>query len=430
MFRENVTMENVTLNPKEQKRLQVLNEVNLGRLRIGQASVLMELSLRHSKRLLAGYRRGGAAALAHGNRGRIPYNRIDPLIREVVIELAKAKYRGFNQQHFSEKLDEEEGIPLSRSTVRRMLLEQGIGSPRKRRAPRHRSRRERYPKAGMLLQTDGSPHDWLEGRGTNFCLIGAIDDATSEVPYAYFQPEEDTAGYIRMLREINRSHGIPLALYHDQHSIFELSEDKLPSLAEQLAGKRPLTQLGRLLEELGINSISAKSPEAKGRVERLWRTFQDRLVSELRLAGASSISEANQVLGKFLPEYNRKFTVPAKEPGSAYRKAQPDFREEAVFCFKYNRIVGSDNVVKFGNQRLQILPTDHRQSYARCQVEVQLKLDNSLAISYQGQGLRTRPAPQEAPMLRRQMAVAGSERRDRQPVMPASSHPWKQWVYR
>lgn len=418
------------MNPKEQRRLQVLNEINLGKLRLKQGAMLMELSLRHSKRLLAGYRSQGAAALAHGNRGRLPYNRIDLVIREAVIELAKGKYRGFNQQHFSEKLSEEEGIVLSRSTVRRVLLEQGIASPRKRRAPRHRSRRERYPKEGMLLQTDGSPHDWLEGRGPKLCLIGAIDDATNEVPYAYFQYEEDTAGYIQMLREITRSHGIPLALYHDQHGIFELSEDKIPSLAEQLAGRKPLTQLGRLLEELGINSISAKSPQAKGRVERLWRTFQDRLVSELRLAGAKTISEANQVLEKFLPDYNQKFTVPAKELGSAYRKPEPDFREDEVFCFKYSRIVGSDNVVKFGNQRIQILPTPHRQSYARCQVEVQLRLDNSLAISYEGQLLRTRPAPEEAPILRRRMALAEIERRDRQPVKLASSHPWKQWVYR
>ena len=213
-------------------------------------------------------------------------------------------------------------------------------------------------------------------------------DATNEVPYAYFQDGEDTAGYIRMLREITRSHGIPLALYHDQHSIFELSKDKMPSLAEQLAGKRPLTRLGRLLAELGINSISAKSPQAKGRVERLWQTFQDRLVSELRLVGASSIQEANQVLAQFLPEYNRKFRVPAKEPSSSYRKPGPNFKADEVFCFKYSRIVGSDNVVKFGHQRLQILPTLQRQSYARCQVEVQFRLDNRMAVSYEGQLLK------------------------------------------
>ena len=387
MFRENVTMENVTLNQREQNRLIVLNEVNLGRLSIQQAANMMELSLRHTKRLLAGYRKEGAIALAHGNRGHLPYNAIDVMIQEQVIELARSKYTGFNQQHYSEKLQEQEGIPLSRSTVRRILLKEGIASPRKRRSPRHRSRRERYPKSGMLLQTDGSPHDWLEGRGPKMCLIGSIDDATGEVVYAYFQPQENTAGYIRMLRSITSSHGIPLALYHDRHSIFEVLKNKNPTLEEQLAGRRPQTQLGRILEELGINSISAHSPQAKGRVERLWETFQDRLVSELRLAGVNTEKEANQILIWFLPDYNRRFMVQAKEMGSAYRQPKPDFKPEETFCYKYTCSVGMDNVVRFGQKRLQILPSAQRLSYARCRVEVQARLDDTLVIYFEGQPL-------------------------------------------
>lgn len=418
------------MNQREQNRLQVLNGVNRGTISIMQASVAMQVSLRHTKRLLAGYRQRGAEALAHGNRGRQPYNKIDPVICTQVVELAKSKYIGFNQQHFSEKLKEQEGIPLSRSTVRRVLLKQGIASPRHRRAPRHRSRRPRYPQSGMMLQTDGSPHDWLEGRGPKCCLMGAIDDATNEVPYAYFQYQEDTAGYIRMLREITFSHGIPLALYHDQHSIFEMSEDKIPSLEEQLAGKKLQTQIGRLLDELGINSISANSPQAKGRVERLWNTFQDRLVSELRSVGASSIQEANQVLKRFLPDYNRRFMVPADEPGSAYRQPQPDLIADEVFCFKYSRVVGIDNVVRFGSKRLQILPTPQRQSYARCRVEVHLRLDNSLAIYYEKQPLKTRPAPMEATVLRKQVTMPEVVSSNNQPVQPLKFHPWRQWVYR
>jgi hypothetical protein len=148
----------------------------------------------------------------------------------------------------------------------------------------------------MLLQIDGSPHDWLEGRGPQLSLIGAIDDATGKVPYALFQEQEDTRGYFLMLREITLKKGIPLALYHDRHSIFELPPNKLPSIEEQLEGKIPLTQFGRLMEELGITSISANSPQAKGRIERLWGTFQDRLVSELRLAGAKYLSINNYII--------------------------------------------------------------------------------------------------------------------------------------
>lgn len=418
------------MNQREQNRLIVLNEVNLGRLSIQQAANMMELSLRHTKRLLAGYRKEGAIALAHGNRGHLPYNAIDVMIQEQVIELARSKYTGFNQQHYSEKLQEQEGIPLSRSTVRRILLKDGIASPRKRRSPRHRSRRERYPKSGMLLQTDGSPHDWLEGRGPKMCLIGSIDDATGEVVYAYFQPQENTAGYIRMLRSITSSHGIPLALYHDRHSIFEVLKNKNPTLEEQLAGRRPQTQLGRILEELGINSISAHSPQAKGRVERLWETFQDRLVSELRLAGVNTEKEANQILIWFLPDYNRRFMVQAKEMGSAYRQPKPDFKPEETFCYKYTCSVGMDNVVRFGQKRLQILPTPQRKSYARCRVEVQARLDDNLSIYFEGQPLKTLPAPLEATLLRKQLAVSTVTATQKPLAQDPLFNPWRKWVYR
>jgi len=422
-------MEKVTLNQKEQNRLQVLNSVNLKQIPIGQAAILMRVSMRHAKRLLAEYRKEGASAMAHGNRGKLPYNAIDVLIRQQVVDLAKTKYSGFNQQHLSEKLGEKEGIPLSRSTVRRILLKEGIASPRKRKAPRHRSRRERYPQAGMLLQTDGSPHDWLEGRGPKLCVIGAIDDATSEVVYAHFQMTETTSGYIRMFRAITHSHGIPLSVYHDRHSIFQVTDQQM-TLEDQLAGKSPQTQLGRILEELGINSISANSPQAKGRVERLWGTFQDRLVSELRLAGACNADQANQALKVFLPNYNRRFKVQAKEPGSAYRQPKPDFKPDQVFCYKYSRMVGIDNVVQFEQARIQILPSTQRQSYARCRVEVQARLDGTLAICYEGQILKTQPAPLEASILRKQISVpVPIARKDTLKPVPVF-HPWRQWVHR
>jgi transposase len=422
-------MEKVTLNQKEQIRLQVLNEVNLKQISIGQAAVLMQVSLRHAKRLLAGYRKEGAGALAHGNRGKLPYNALDETIRQQVVDLAKIKYRSFNQQHFSEKLREKEGIPLSRSTVRRILFDEGIASPRKRQSPKHRSRRDRYPQAGMLLQTDGSPHAWLEGRGPKLCLIGAIDDATGEVVYAHFQMTETTAGYMRMLRTITSSHGIPLALYHDRHSIFRVPTHQM-TLDEQLAGKSPQTQLGRILDELGINSIAANSPQAKGRVERLWGTFQDRLVSELRLVGASNEIEANHLLKEFLPDYNRRFKVQAKESGSAYRQPKPDFKADQVFCYKYTRVVGIDNVVQFGQARIQILPSAQRQSYARCRVEIQARLDDTLAICYEGQILKTKPAPLEASVLRKQIPVPlPVVKLDTSKPVPVF-HPWRQWVHR
>ena len=391
------------MNKKEQRRLVVLNQVAVGKMIGREAAELLGLSLRHVRRILAAYRKEGAAALAHGNRGSKPHNVLDENLRKQILDLGQTTYAGCNNQHFAELLAERESIALSRSSVRRILLEAGIRSPRKRRPPKHRSRRERYPQEGMLLQTDGSRHDWLEGRGPWLTLVGAVDDATGKIPYALFRDEEDAQGYFLLLRQIVTSHGIPLALYHDRHGIFERSKGMPESLEEQLEGRRKPTQFGRLMEELGITSISSRSPQARGRIERLWGTFQDspELVSgELRLAGARTIDEANQLLRDFLPRYNQKFAIPAAQPDSAYRQPGEGFTHDEVFCFKYYRTVGSDNVVRFGEHRLQIMPTNGRLSYARARVEVHERLNGSLAVYYQGHCLATKPAPPEAPVLR------------------------------
>jgi len=420
----------VTLTIREQQRLKVLNEVMTGGLSGSKAAMAMGVSLRHERRLLAAYRKKGVAALAHGNRGRKPPNALDGEVVKLVIKLAETKYAGCNTQHFTELLAEREGIHPSRSSVRRILVGAGKNSPRKRRAPKHRSRRERYPQEGMLLQLDGSPHDWLEGRGPELSLIGAIDDATGKVSGALFREQEDTIGYFILLREIAGRYGLPLALYHDRHSIFELAADKLLSIAEQLEGKRPLTQFGRLMQELGITSISALSPQAKGRIERLWGTFQDRLISELRLAGVSTLEEANCFLVGFLKRYNARFAVPPVQTGLAYRKAEGRDINTA-FCLKYKRMAGADNVVRFNGQRLQILPSLERLSYARCIVEVHEQLDGSLRVYYQGHYLDTAPAPAEATKMRELVGVAATNARStsNHPARPAKDHPWRQWVY-
>lgn len=424
--------ERLTLNRKEQNRVIVLNQVETKQIEVREAAAVLNVSERQAWRLLAAYRQEGVAGLAHGNRERKPVNRLPDEIRQKVVELAGQKYSGFNHTHLTEKLADCEQIHLSRSSVRSLLLQNGLPSPRKRRPPKHRSRRERYPQEGMLLQTDGSDHDWLEGRGPKFCLIGAIDDATSKVPYALFQEQEDTQGYMLMLQRIVLDQGIPLALYHDRHSIFEISEDKLPSIDEQLKGKEPITQLGRLLKELGIESISAHSPQAKGRVERLWGTFQDRLCSELRLAGAKTMAEANLVLERFLPEYNRLFAVAPQDSRKAYLKLPIEFKPEEYFCFKHERTVANDNVVRYEGQRVQVLPSNNRSGYARCKVMVHLGFDGVLTVYYQGKCLKTRSAPVETTVLRRlDLKPAGSDTilpkipMTHLPAKPSPDHPWR-----
>lgn len=416
----------VTLTQDEQRRLIVLNKVGAGGLVAWQAAQVLGLSLRQVRRLIAAYRKEGAAALMHGNRGRKPPNAIEGNLRQEVVALASSKYRGFNQQHFTELLAEREGICLSRSSVRSILVGCGVKSPRERRAPRHRSRRGRYPQEGMLLQIDGSPHDWLEGRGPRMSLVGAIDDATGKVLYALFREQEDTRGYFLLLREIVGHHGIPPAIYHDRHSIFEVAPGERETIQEQLAGKTRLTQFGRLMAELGITSIAALSPQAKGRIERLWGTFQDRLVSELRLASVSTLEQANCFLEAFLSRHNTRFAVPPIQEGLAYRKAAEGLDLRAVFCLKHERVVGADNVVRFAGQRLQILPSRDRSSHARCPVEVHEALDGSLGIYYHGRYLHACPAPAEAAKMRELVSVtAGTPHKQRQPYRPAPDHPWR-----
>jgi transposase len=393
--------ERLTLNRKEQKRLMVMNEVEKGKMGVREAGEILGICERQGWRILAAYREEGAAGIAHGNRGRKPVHVLGEEIREQVVELAGERYGGFNHSHLTEMLQEREGMKVSRPTVRRILLAVGMRSPKTRRASRHRRRRERYSQEGMLLQIDGSRHDWLEGRGPELTLIASIDDATGKVPFALFREQEDAQGYFLLLREIVERQGIPLAIYHDRHGIFERSRlEGAGTVAEQLLGEEPTTQFGRLLRELVIESIAARSPQAKGRVERLFGTFQDRLVSELRLAGAKTQKEAKRVLKAFLPRFNRKFAVPAVKEGLAYRPAPADLVWDEVFCFKYYRTVGADNVVAVGAHRIQIHPCNGRQNYHRAQVEIQERMDGSLAVYYQRKGLATKPAPAEAPVLR------------------------------
>lgn len=315
------TRETIHLDRQAQQRLYVLTHVLAGEVTVAQAAAVLRLSTRQVRRLVDRYRDDGAAALVHGNRGRTPVNRIEPAVRTRLVELATTEFAGFNPVHLAETLAEEGHTELAVSprTIRRIMAEAGRTLPRTRRPARHRSRRERMPRAGMLLQVDGSRHDWLEGRGPLLTLVGAIDDATGIVTAATFRAAEDAAGYLEIFRRTAVRHGRPLAVYSDQHGIFIKDPNRPPTLAEQLAGRRSFTQVGRALDEAGIGWIPASSPQAKGRVERLWGTKQDRLVSELRRAGATTIEQANLVLARYLPRHNRRFAIEPADPEPAWR---------------------------------------------------------------------------------------------------------------
>ena len=374
------------MNQQEQARIQVLNSVLEYQLPIAQAAEIMGVSERHSKRLLAAYRKVGPAALAHGNRGRRPHNAIPEVAAAAVVKLASNGYAGTNHTHLTELLREREGIDLSRPTLRRILVKAGIGSPRRRRSQQHRFRRRRMPQEGMLVQIDGSHHPWLEDRGPKLTLLIAVDDATGTVAQAVFRTSEDTRGYLVLLEGLIRQWGIPLALYSDRHAAFKYNARQKPVPVET-------TQFARVMRDLGSQQIFALSPQAKGRVERMLETFQDRLVTELRLAGASNIDQAKEVLQEFLPKINARFAVAAEHPEMAYRPVPAELSLTETICIKDTRKVVRDNTVKYHWRVLQLLPGAERPSYAGLRVDVLERADGELMIRYQGEAVDYQEGP-------------------------------------
>jgi transposase len=362
----------VDLSQKQLQRIVVIENAVAGRVSVAEAAEALGRSERQVKRLKRQFDRSDSSWVLHGSQGRAPVNRTPEELRRRIIELARGKYAGFNDTHLREKLGREEAaIAVSRSTVRRILRAAGLRSPQKRRPAKYRSRRVRRAQEGMLLLIDGSCHAWLERRGPELTLLGLIDDATCKVPAAHFQLEhENSAGYLRLLRGLVEGPGIPVALYRDQHSTLQRNDEHW-SLEEQLAGQQLPTQVGRALQELGVEIIVARSPQAKGRIERLWRTFQDRLVSELRLAQAATLEHANAVLVRFLEDYNRQFARAPRQAGSAYRKLDRRLDLDRIFSLRYERKVSNDHVIRVGpGLKVQLPPLPGNKGFAGATVQV------------------------------------------------------------
>jgi len=371
--------ETFALSQKELQRVAVISRCVKGELACARAAGLLCLSERQIKRLKKRLREDGEAALAHANRGRPSHRRLPQALRARIVQLARGPYAGFNDHHLCEKLVECEGISLSRETLRRLLRQQGLGSPRKRRAPAHRQRRVRSAQLAELVQLDGSPHDWLEGRGPLLTALGMQDDATGKILAAQFFPSETTFGYLCLLQQMVCRYGVPLALYGDHSGVFVRNDDHW-TVEEQLAGKRQPTQFGRALEQLGISFMAANSPQAKGRVERLWGVLQDRLTSELRLAKAQDLDSANAVLRKFVTDYNRRFARPPRDSQPAWRTAPENL--DRICCFVHERIVSNDNVVQWEGRRFQIPQQARRFSFAGAKVHIYQALDGRVSLYY------------------------------------------------
>lgn len=416
------------MSSTEQRRAWILTRILKGEVTMTAGATELALSERQLWRLRAAFERDGPAGLVHGNRGRPSARRIDPLTRDRIVELRQETYGEINDSHFVELLAEREAIVISRESLRGILRSAGLPSPRRRRSPRYRSRRPRMAAEGLLLQLDGSRHDWLEGRGPELTLVGAIDDATGMVPAAVFREQEDAAGYLAILRDTIEAKGIPGAIYRDRHGAFAPTNPGSRSRDEP-DGRVSLSQVGRALVELGVGSIVAGSPQAKGRIERLWGTFQDRLVTELRLAGVNDLSAANVFLCSYLARHNARFAVPAADPLPAWRAVPDGLRLEQVLVFKYRRKVARDHTIRLDGRVLQLPPGTGSGNYAGKLVEVHVRLDGSI-VAFDGERvLAVVPAPPDPGQLRAQHVDRAEPGLIPPPATipwtPPPDHPWK-----
>jgi len=373
------------LSERQWKRLDVVRRLEAGALTVEEAARVLGLSRRQMQRLRRSVAKKGRAGVVHGNAGRAPKNRLTKRVRDRIVRLAKTKYPRFNDQHLTEKLVEVEKMSVSRASVRRALREAGVAAVRRRRAPKHRRRRDRKAQAGLMILWDGSRHDWLEERGPMLCLMGALDDATSELlPGAHFVEQECAAGYLRVLRAIVENKGIPHSVYQDRHGSLRRNDDHW-TLEEELRGEQEPTQVGLALRALDIEPIFALSPQAKGRVERLWGTLQDRLTSELRLAKARTLAQANVVLRRYLQDHNRRFAVEASDATPAWRPVRAGLDVPRACSFCYEATVQNDNTVRLDGVVIDIPPGPRARSYARARVEVRQFLDRSWHVYHRGE---------------------------------------------
>jgi hypothetical protein len=420
-----VQPDRLAMSQRERDVLKVMQGVMEGKRTQAQAGRLLQRSTRQVRRLQRKLEADGDASLVHGLRGRPSNHSSDDGLRCRVLQAYRQRYRDFGPTLASEKLADE-GIDIGVETLRRWLLVAGLWERRRHRDP-HRSRRPRRECFGELVQMDASIHDWLEGRGQTGVLIALIDDATSRVA-ARFYPGGTVEAHLDLLGMWLRRYGRPVAVYTDRHSIFE-PQDKGKALPDGV------TQFGRALAELDVELIRAHSPQAKGRVERLFGTLQDRWVKELRLAQVTTIDQANALLERLVPEHNRRFARPARQPADQHRPLGPSHHLEAILSVQAERVVSNDYVVRFENRFYQLLkPVYPGERGGR--VVLERRLDGTLAIRYAGHylayreltdGAGGRPGPPagDADRTPPGAGAAGSRLPAKPKHRPAADHPWR-----
>ena len=410
------------MSKSELKRVKVLELLKCGSMSYSEASASLGVTNRQLRRLKNKYSTEGEKGLIHGNRGRKPKHALPDALKQEVVNLYEEKYYDSNFCHYSQLLREHEKIDLSQSSVRRILKSTGKKAkrPHKRRGKKHQPRARRK-QAGMLWQIDATPYEWLGDKLGKFALHAVIDDATGIVVGAAFTQNECMEGYSEIMRQGIVKYGIPLALYSDKHTIFRSPNEKL-TIDEELAGQEvPLSNFGKALAELGIEHIKANTPQAKGRIERLWETLQDRLPVEMRLLGIKSIEEANKELPKMLERHNLQYQVAAAESATAYRTLSEDVNLEYVFAKRETRKVGSGNEVSYKG-RIYVPAWNGYYLEAKTMIEVRETFKGEVVMWHKGQPVRLRKIER---VQRAQEAATESVKKTRTPYKPAANHPWK-----
>ncbi len=417
----------LNMTQKEISRLIVINQTIDKVITIKDAARLLNLSERQVIRLKGGVLKQGPAFIIHKNRGRKPQHAVLDETRTKIIQLKQSKYAEANFSHFQELLTEHEKIKVSYSTVYRILTNEGIKSPKKHRKRKTHHRRKRMPQKGMLVQIDASPHEWIIGEGS-FSLHGAIDDATGEILALFFTPNECMEGYFEIIRQIIARYGIPMSIYCDRHTIFVSPNDGKLSIEEQLEGKTVnVTQFGRAMDELGINIIKAHSPQAKGRIERLWDTLQSRLPVEFKIRGINTMEAANAFLSQFIDAYNEKFGVEPENPEEAFRTSDPNINLDYILCIKDRRTIIEGSAFSYKGKYYQLIKNGDRAA-AMPDAKLTVLTGSRIGVKavyanvvYETKVLMERPKKVAASCFKGQNKPQLNSK-----ARPSSNHPWRQ----
>ena len=410
------------MNTKERRRLAVLGQVAAGYLSVAGAGRLLALSERQVRRVWQRYQAEGDRGLVHRLRGVPGNRRADPAVREDAVALYREFYSDFGCTLASEMLLEHHGLTVNAQSLRRWLSSAGLWH-RRRKSPLKRRRRARRACLGELVQMDGSHHDWFEGRRGACVLMVMIDDATS-LTLAQFFERETTLAAMTIFEQWSRTHGLPTELYPDRHSIYRVNTKSADEQAHR-TGRRPLTQFGRAMSQLGVKLTCAHSPQAKGRVERMNGTLQDRLVKALRLAGIDTIEAANTYLQQtFLTHLNERFTAAPSSAADAHMAVNTALLS-ASLCVQQQRMVGQDHCVSWQGQVLQLKPGKGLSSLAGKRVTVQQALDSTLSVHWGQQTVAWQSVDHRPQTIKPALALAQRVAEHQPPSKPSAAHPWR-----